>query len=257
MVQHMSQDKVLWIDLQPTLHCLNQRVAQSLSRTFVVQRWSFQHDLDESCTVGTIHELLRQTLQASSERYHLIGHGLSGTIAGLFAEKYPTLVKSLTLISVDTLSANHWSSHYLGLRSQLPSSRQSILRHLSSSLFNTDSSRTVEALSCLLAKCLDTEFNQGSIINSQYVDNLSLSVVPTFVLNGEHDFVIDINARDRWSKTLKSGDRYVCMKSGRHFFHFDQSQQVADLITAFLQMIPGSWIDREISSCDFTSFVRS
>ena len=101
------------------------------------------------------------------------------------------------------------------------------------------------------------KFNQGSIINSQYVDNLSLSVVPTFVLNGEHDFVIDINARDRWSKTLKSGDRYVCMKSGRHFFHFDQSQQVADLITAFLQMIPGSWIDREVNCFDFTSFVRS
>ena len=96
----MPQDKVLWIDLQPTLHCLNKRVAQLLSRTFSVQRWSFQHDLDESCSVATVHDLLRQTLVASPEPMHLVGHGISGTVACLFAEKYPDLVKSLTLLSV-------------------------------------------------------------------------------------------------------------------------------------------------------------
>ena len=81
--------------------------------------------------------------------------------------------------------------------------------------------------------------------------------MPTFVLNGEYDFVVDANSLDRWAKTLKSGDRFVCMKKGRHFFQFDQSQQVAQLITAFIQMVPGQWIDRELSSNDFTSLARS
>ena len=258
MVQHMPQDKVLWIDLQPTLHCLNKRVAQLLSRTFSVQRWSFQHDLDESCSVATVHDLLRQTLVASPEPMHLVGHGISGTVACLFAEKYPDLVKSLTLLSVDTLSANHWSSHYLDMRSQLPSSRQAILRHLSSLLFSHQNPRAVEVLPCLLAKCLDNEFTQGSIVNQQHIPDLnSPKEVPTFVLNGESDFVVDTNSRDRWSKSLKSGDRFVCMEKGRHFFQFDQSQHVAQLITAFIQMVPGPWIDRELSSNDFTSLARS
>ena len=253
----MPQDKVLWIDLQPTLHCLNKRVAQLLSRSFAVQRWSFQHDLDESCSVATVHDLLRETLLGSAEPMHLIGHGISGTIACLFAEKYPYLVKSLTLLSVDTLSANHWSSHYLDMRSQLPSSRQAILSHLSSLLFSQPNPRAAEVLPCLLAKCLDTEFIQGSIVDQQHISNLSAPEVPTFVLNGECDFVVDVDSRDRWFKTLKSGDRFVCMKKGRHFFQFDQSQQVAQLITAFIEMVPGQWIDRELSSNDFTFLARS
>ena len=257
MVQHMPHDKVLWIDLQPTLHCLNKRVSQLLSRSFAVQRWSFQHDLDESCSVDTVHELLNQTLLASSESMHLIGHGISGTIACLFAEKYPELVKSLTLLSVDTVSANHWSSHYLDMRSQFPASRKAILSHLSSLLFSNHDSRAFEALPCLLAKCLDTEFIQGSIVNHQTIDNLHVPKVPTFILNGENDFVVDSNSRQRWSEALKSGDRHVTIKRGRHFFHFDNSQQVAQLITAFMEMVPGQWIDRELSSNDFTSLARS
>ena len=252
----MPQDKVLWIDLQPTLHCLNKRVAQLLSRSFAVQRWSFQHDLDESCSVATVHDLLRETLLGAAEPMHLVGHGISGTIACLFAEKYPCLVKSLTLLSVDTLSTNHWSSHYLDMRSQLPTSRQAILSHLSSLLFSTNNARAAEILPCLLAKCLDTEFIQGSIVNKQATNNLHAPEVPTFVLNGGSDFVVDANAHDRWSETLKSGDRYVCMSKGRHFFQLDHAQQVADLIISFIQMVPGQWIDRELSSNDFTSLAR-
>jgi pimeloyl-ACP methyl ester carboxylesterase len=256
MVQQMGQAKILWIDLQPTLHCLNKRVAQLLSRSFAVQRWSFQHDLDESCTVATVHDLLRQTLESSSEPMHLIGHGISGTVSCLFAEKYPRLVKSLTMLSVDTLSANHWSSHYLEMRSQLPCSRESILTHLSSLLFPSTNPRASEVFPSLLAKCLDSEFIQGSIVHHESTKDLSAPKVPTLVLNGEDDFVVDIHSRDRWSQSLKSGDRYLCMKKGRHFFHFEQAKQVSDLIASFIQMVPEPWIDRELSVNDFTSLAR-
>ena len=158
---------------------------------------------------------------------------------------------------MDTVSANHWSSHYLDLRSQLPASRKAILNHLSFLLFSNHNSLAFEALPCLLAKCLDTEFIQGSIVNQQTINNLLAPNVPTFVLNGESDFVVDVHSRDRWSETLKSGDRYVSMKQGRHFFHFDHSQQVSQLITAFIQMVPGQWIDRELSANDFSSLSRS
>ena len=252
----MAQSTIIWIDLQPTLHCLNKRVAQLLSRSFLVRRWSFQHDLDESCTVDTVHELLKSSLGEVSEPVHLVGHGISGTVACLFAEKYPWLVKSLTMLSVDTLSTNHWSSHYLEMRSQQSCSRTAILTHLSSLLFPRSNQRANEAFPCLLAKSLDTEFMQGSIVNQIKINNLKAPDMPTFVLNGGSDFVIDSNCRERWLKTLKSGDRYLCMKKGRHFFQFDQAQQVAKSISSFIQMVPKFWLDRELSVNDFTFLAR-
>ena len=252
----MAESKILWIDLQPTLHCLNKRVTQLLSVSFVVKRWSFQHDPDESCTVDTVLDLLRTSLEETTDPVHLVGHGISGTVACLFAEKYPTLVKSLTMLSVDTHSANHWSSHYLVMRNQFSYSRKFILNRLSSLLFPHSSVRAKDAYPCLLAKCLDTEFIQGSVVNCPNIKDLNAPSIPTLVINGESDFVVGNNSRGRWSETLKSGDRYLCMEKGCHFFQFNQAQQVARAIISFIQMVPGSWIDREISVNDFTSFAR-
>ena len=253
----MTRSKILWLDLQPSLYCLNKRIAQNLSIKRQVRRWSFQHDLDECCTEETVYRLLDETLKNDHNKYHIIGHGLSGSLACKFAQKRPERFRSLILLSVDTLTSNHWSSHYLKIRSQLPCSRAQTLSHLSSLLFHQSNARAAAAFPCLLAKCLDTDFIQGSIVNQQTTKNLHAPEVPTFVLNGEFDFVVDSNAHDRWSETLKSGDRYVCMKKGRHFFQFDQAQQVADLIIAFIQMVPGEWINRELNANDFTSLAWS
>jgi pimeloyl-ACP methyl ester carboxylesterase len=92
----MSPSPILWIDLQPTLHCFNQRLAKRLSKNRLVKRWSFQHDLDEACSIETIHSMMLETINEGREKYHLIGHGISGGIAHLFACKYPKLVHSAT-----------------------------------------------------------------------------------------------------------------------------------------------------------------
>ena len=124
----MKSSKILWIDLQPSLYCLFKRTAQSLSEHFEVKRWSFEHDLDESCDVDVVHSLLRQTIQNSSSPVHLVGHGLSGTVACLYAQRYPKNISSVSLLSVDIKSTNQWTSHYQSMRSQLPCSRLNILR---------------------------------------------------------------------------------------------------------------------------------
>ena len=127
----MSTSQILWIDLQPSLYCLFKRTAQSLGQHFEVKRWSFEHDLDESCDVEVVHSLMRHTIENSSNPVHLIGHGISGTIAYLFAQKYPNNISSVSVLSVDTHSTNQWTSHYQSMRSQLPCSRFHILSHLS------------------------------------------------------------------------------------------------------------------------------
>ena len=102
----MKTGKILWIDLQPSLYCLFKRTAQTLDQHFEVKRWSFEHDLDESCDVDIVHSLLRQTIDNSSSPVHLIGHGISGTIAYLYAQKYPKDISSVSMLSVDTNSTN-------------------------------------------------------------------------------------------------------------------------------------------------------
>ena len=161
----MSTSQILWIDLQPSLYCLFKRTAQSLGQHFEVKRWSFEHDLDESCDVDIVYGLLRKTIDNSSGPVHLVGHGISGTIAYLYAQKYPKNISSASVLSVDTHSANQWTSHYQSMRSQLPCSRFHILSHLSSLLVNRNSEQVRSIVTRLLARCLDNDFVYGSIIS--------------------------------------------------------------------------------------------
>ena len=145
----MNTSQILWIDLQPSLYCLFKRTAQALGQNFEVKRWSFEHDLDESCDVEVVHSLMRHTIENSSHPVHLVGHGISGTIAYLFAEKYPNNISSVSVLSVDTHSTNQWSSHYQSMRSQLPCSRFHILSHLSRLLVNSKNEQVGNIMSRL------------------------------------------------------------------------------------------------------------
>jgi hypothetical protein len=40
-------------------------------------------------SIETIHSMMLETLNEGKERYHIVGHGISGGIAHLFACKYP------------------------------------------------------------------------------------------------------------------------------------------------------------------------
>ena len=234
----MKTSKLLWIDLQPSLYCLFKRTAQSLGQHFEVKRWSFEHDLDESCDVDIVHGLLRKTIDNSSGPVHLVCHGISGTIAYLYAQKYPKNISSASVLSVDTHSANQWTSHYQSMRSQLPCSRFHILSHLSSLLVNKNSEQVENILTRLLARCLDNDFVYGSIVKSQTIENLNKANVPILVINGEQDFVIDEQSCDRWKHYLKPGDCYQKITNGRHFFPFTEWSQTSSMIESFIKMVP-------------------
>ena len=234
----MKKSKLLWIDLQPSLYCLFKRTAQSLGQHFEVKRWSFEHDLDESCDVDIVHGLLRKTINNSSGPIHLVGHGISGTIAYLFAQKYPNNISSVSVLSVDTHSTNQWTSHYQSMRSQLPCSRFHILSHLSRLLVNSKNEQVGNIMARLLAKCLDNDLVYGSIVNSQPITNLNTAEVPILVINGEKDFVVNEQSDIRWRHCLKPGDCYQKISNGRHFFPFTEWSQTAKMIESFVRMVP-------------------
>ena len=249
----MKPPDIFWIDLQPTLHCLNKRVSQRLSRDRGVRRWSFQLDPDEFCMESTVHSMLKSTLKEMDTPSHLIGHGLSGIITCQFAMQNPELAASVTLLSVDTWSAHQWTTHYLGLRQQLGCSRNQILEHLSSLMFHLKSPQVKAAFPRLLQACLDNELIQGSIVNVDHPGSLSPPQVPTLVINGHDDFVVDRQAQQRWKQQLKPGDCYHSLPGGRHFFQFSHAELTATLIRSFLDMVPGSSEMDSLQPSQFTT----
>ena len=253
----MNTSQILWIDLQPSLYCLFKRTAQTLGQNFEVKRWSFEHDLDESCDVEVVHSLMRQTIENSSNPVHLVGHGVSGTIAYLYAQKYPNHISSVSVLSVDTCSTNQWTSHYQSMRSQLPCSRFHILAHLSRLLVDSQSEQVGQVMIKLLAKCLDNDFVYGSIVKSQSITNIKKAEVPVLVINGEKDFVVDEQSHDRWKNNLKSGDCYQKIADGRHFFPFTQWRQTAKMIESFVRMVPEQHQNQVPNSCKYLSISKT
>ena len=239
----MEKSKIIWVDLQPSLYCLFKRTAQALSQQYGVKRWSFEHDPDESCDVDIIHALLKQTVENSSEPVHLVGHGISGSVAYLYAKKYPKNVSSVSLLSVDAQSSNQWTSHYQAMRSQLPCSRFHILSHLSRLLIDTHADHVQIIIARLLAKCLDNDFVNGSIVGHTQIENLDQIKIPILVINGSKDFVIDQCSYKRWQQHLKPGDCYQRINSGRHFFPFTEWNQTAKMIESFIDMVPNKTSD--------------
>ena len=234
----MNTSQILWIDLQPSLYCLFKRTAQTLGQHFKVKRWSFEHDLDESCDVDSVHSHLRQTIENSSSPVHLVGHGISGTIAHLYAQKYPKNISSISLLSVDVQSTNQWTSHYQRMRSQLQCSRFHILNHLSRLLIEIQEDHVQDIITKLLVKCLDNDFVNGSIVEKPNIENLGRINAPILVVNGKKDFVVDKNSRQRWEQQLKPGDCYKEIKNGRHFFPFHDWSETAKIIDSFITMVP-------------------
>ena len=231
---------IFWIDLQPSAFCFNKKLACILSHSRHVRRWSFQHDLDEICTLSTIFNFLKETLDQSDSPPHVLAHGLSGTVAALFAQQFPRLFRSLTLISVDPISTNQWTSHYLEMRRQLPCARSSLLSHIIPLLFDKTSNDAHLVFPGFFEKCLDSDFIPGSIASHMWLPNLSSIDIPLSIINGAQDFIIDQNSALRWEPYLKNGDRFYSLPGGHHFSHFSRPKLYATLINSFLDMIPES-----------------
>jgi len=145
------------------------------------------------------------------------------------------------LISVDPISTNQWSSHYLEMRRKLPCSRSSILSHIVPLLFDKKFNQTNLSLSGFFEKCLDFDFIPGSIASHSLLPNLSSIDIPMSVINGSDDFVVDQNSSLRWQPYLKNGDRFYSLPGGHHFSHFTQPRLYGNLINSFLEMIPTSF----------------
>ncbi|MEM9979854.1 MAG: alpha/beta fold hydrolase, partial [Cyanobacteria bacterium P01_D01_bin.2] len=155
MSQHPS---ALWLTVSPALKRFDQRLLCRLSKRLSIARWEYMQTADEPCCLHIAIDLLHGYLQkhCSQTRVHLVGHGLSGVVAWLYAQRYPEHVRSLTLLSVNANPAVNWQAHYYALRQLLPCSSEIVLDKMVRMLFGSCSYDITRILIQILEQDIDT-----------------------------------------------------------------------------------------------------
>ncbi len=261
----MNQDpNMLWLSVSPNLKCFDRRLLSRLTSTVPVRHWAYSQTVDEPCciasVVASLHEYVsdRAALERRSGQahyqVHLLGHGVSGIVALLYARRYPQHVASLTLLSVNPMPAINWQAHYYALRQLLPCSREIILAQMTKLLFNQQQPRFAKALSCLLAKNLDSSLTLHSLAHHATIPSGGTNV-PLLVCNGDADSIVCSQEQSLWHDYMKPGDRLWHCPEGKHFFHFDYAKETADVIKqhvrqAQLQPVQNSTAAAEVGAGD-------
>lgn len=223
----MSQlPSTLWLTVSPHLKRFDQRLLCHLSKRVSIARWEYIQSVDEPCCLDVAVDLLNDYLTRCDHPngVHLVGHGLSGVVGWLYAQRHPEQVKSLTLLSVGVNPAVNWHAHYYALRQLLPCSREIVLAQMVRMLFGGRGCDITRALVQILANDLDSGLALHSLVTCQEIKAAQVQP-PLLICQGGHDAVID--SAERWQRLLKPDDYLWTCPKGYHFFHFDQPRLVA------------------------------
>ncbi|MEO1396390.1 MAG: alpha/beta hydrolase [Cyanobacteria bacterium J06634_5] len=231
---------MLWLSVSPHLKCFDRRLLSQLVKTAPVRQWEYSQTVDEPCCVDSVVSALHEYVsdraalekRAGSADYkvHLLGHGVSGIVALLYARRHPEKVASLTLLSVNSKPAVNWQAHYYALRQLLPCSREIILAQMARNLFGQQPARFSKALAQLLSKDLDSSLTFHSLAHHTAIP-AGGTEMPLLVCNGELDSIVYSQQQTLWHNSMKPDDRLWQCPDGHHFFHFHNSEAVAAVIT--------------------------
>lgn len=222
----------LCLNLSPRLKRFDVRLLQNLSSQMRIGCWEYSQTLDEPCCLSTAVHLLHDYVRQGDRPLHLIGHGVSGSLALLYAKRYPQWVRSLTVLSVGENPATSWHSHYYALLHLLPCHRPMILAQMVRLLFGPQSYPMTNAFVRILAADLDSALSPHSLVHQTKV-NLIPVRPPVFATIGGQDQLINPLLNQQDSPWLKASDRVWSCPEGRHFFHYEYPQQTADAIAQF------------------------
>ena len=241
-------NNILFLELNQSLACFSNKLAKQLARKQLnVKRWCFHLDPDEVCTLETILGFLETSIREARSAPILIGHGIGGILANTFAQRHPSLIQGIVLLSTDSITEYTWQAQYHEIRKMLPNAREDVLIHLSQLLTGQQCPGFIKATSGLLKKSLDEEYSLSSLMTSELTTKCQPHNVPMLVINGDDDFIVDRNSEKRWQPFLKRGDRYVSVPKGRHFMQHTHAQEVSCAINSFAEMTPDpAWLEMGI-----------
>ena len=237
---------LLWLSVSPYLKCFNRRLLSRLVKVASIRQWEYCQSVDEPCCVDSavraLHEYVseRAMFEARSGnpnyRVHLLGHGVSGVVALLYARQHPERVASLTLLSVNAMPAVNWQAHYYAMRRLLPCSREIILTQMVRTLFDNQPIRFSKALMQLLSKDLDSNLTFHSLAHNTQIRE-GATEVPLLVCNGERDSIVGNQGQVQWHEVMKESDLIWHCPDGKHFFHFHHAEATANVIAQHIETV--------------------
>jgi pimeloyl-ACP methyl ester carboxylesterase len=231
--------EILCLNASPHLQVFDRPLLQFLAKQQPVAQWEYQQTPDEPCSLDIALVLLQYYLKHRGHPIHLIGHGVSGLLALLYAQRHPERVRSLTLLSVGVYPAVDWQAHYYAQRQLLPCSCQVLLTRMVDMLFGYTSQSMVKGLVNVLKQDLDNSLSPHSLVKCMSLAPIQVTV-PLLVCGSVDDAVVDAHQLCSWREYFSEeaiSQLWVC-PGGRYFFHYFYSQQVGEQILNFWRSLP-------------------
>lgn len=232
--------EVLCLGASPHLQVFDRPLLKALAQHTLIAQWEYQQTPDEPCSLDVALVLLHDYLKHQPQPMHLIGHGISGLLALLYAQRHPERVRSLTLLSVGVYPAVDWQSHYYAQRNLLPCSRQVLLTRMVDTLFGYSSKPLTKALVKTLGQDLDHSLSPHSLVKCLNLAPIQVAV-PLLVCGSVDDVVIDPHQLRSWQLYFseEASKLWVC-PGGHYFFHYFYPQQTGAQILGFWRSLPTS-----------------
>ena len=235
---NLSPDAI-WVSASDGIRAFDRPVVEYLSQNLTIAQWQYKQTLDEASSSSGAVERLHHYLTTLEHPVHLVGHGMSGVIALLYAREYPERVKSLSLLSVAAQPAVTWHTHYYVQRQLLPCSREQLLAQTVRTLFGARLPLQIQAFVKALDRDLETSPTFHSLYQLAKLPKGGTSM-PLLVCAADNDAIVDWQCHAQWSHWLKPGDRLWRCPQGRHFFHFFYPEQVGNQLCQFWQSVSTS-----------------
>lgn len=229
---------LLWLNLSPSLRCLNRPLLQALLRRGSLAQWDYHQTLDEPASLEVALELLDDYLQSVEQPIHLAGHGLSGVLGLLYAQWQPQRVRSLTLLGVSPRLTMTWHAHYYASRRLLDCDRTLVLSMMVAHLFGESMRAIAPELSRRLQADLETSPCPHSLL---WDGNIPMATVPVplLVCGSQDDVIVGPEDLTQWQPWMhpQRGDFICSCEQGRHFFHYFQPQWVSRVMVRFWRQV--------------------
>lgn len=225
----------LWLNVSPSLQGFDRPLLRHLSQNTNLAQWEYQQTLDEAASLESALVLLHDYLKSRDRPIHLLGHGTSGLLGLLYAQRYPKRVRSLTLLSVGVYPAINWQAHYYAQRRLLPCNQHTVLRQMVYGLLGCPTRDTVETFVNALEQDLYCSPSPHNLLRT--VNLLPVAVpIPLLVCGSVDDSMVDPNHLRSWQHHFEhpNSKLWIC-PGGRHFFHYFYPKQVGEQIAEFWQ----------------------
>jgi pimeloyl-ACP methyl ester carboxylesterase len=231
-----SGSQVLWVNVSPSLKRFDCKLVRHLSRTHAVAYWQYIQENDEPSSISEAVALLHEYVQTAEQPLHLVGHGISGIIALLYARQHPENVRSLALLAVAPQPAINWHSHYYVQRQLMPCTQSQLLAQMAQSLFGRPLPYPPLPIVNALAKDLAFSPSPHSLYQITTLPEGGINA-PLMVCTAEDDFVVTAPLARAWTSHFKPGDTLWQSPGGHHFFHYYHPELVSQQLRKFWRQV--------------------